>query len=91
MLQMHCDICGEIVYTYRDSNGKIWDNFTIRERRRRKPQIKTTSFYEHWWNELHICGRCRQRIAEYAKYNKFECADEEDNDERNDQQTQIRQ
>ena len=88
MLQMHCDICGEVAYSYYDLNGKRWEDFTIRERRRRKPQIKITSFYEHWWNELHICGKCRQRIAEYTGH-KFECADEEDNDEQNDRQTKI--
>lgn len=65
MLKLCCDICGKPVRSYVDLNGRIWDNFTIRERRHKKPQIKVASFYEYWWDELNICGKCRKAITEY--------------------------
>ena len=76
MFLLHCDICGDVVSTYRDSKGEIWEDFTIRERRRRKPKIGVASFHEYFWNELHVCGKCRKAIAEYSR-GKYECAEKE--------------
>lgn len=67
MIKICCDICGEPVDSYVDENGTLWRDFTVKERRRMKPRIEVGSFHESWWNELHICGRCRKAIVEFTK------------------------
>ncbi len=70
MIQICCDICEKPVASYTEKTGKIWEDFTMRERRKWKPQIRHTLWYESLWHELHICGKCRKAIAEYLPKGK---------------------
>ena len=65
MIKLCCDICGEPINSYTDNNGHIWDDFTIRERKTYKPKILIASWQESWWDEFHVCGKCRKALAEY--------------------------
>ena len=72
MTEIRCDICGGKIVTYTDQNGKVWDNFTVRERRKMRPKLQVHSWYEAWWRELDVCGKCRKALAECADFGKQE-------------------